>query len=76
VCARGPEPHKGMHDADAWLNHKPILNLDWKCGNTNGSEEQRLFACTVGPCSLSMLDGLGPIPGTIGSDVPLEVKII
>jgi hypothetical protein len=27
VCARGPKPHKGMHDADAWLDHKAIPNL-------------------------------------------------
>jgi hypothetical protein len=49
VCARGPEPHKGMHDADAWLDQKDILNLGWKCGKTNGSEAQGLFICTVGP---------------------------
>jgi hypothetical protein len=69
VCAGGPEPQKGMHDADTWLDHKTILNLGWKCGQANGSEMQGLFGCTVGHCPLSMLiglDGLGPILGTIG----------
>jgi hypothetical protein len=69
VCAGGLEPHKGMHNADTRLEHKAFLNLGCKCGKTNGSEAQGLFACTVGPCPLSMqtvLDGLGPIPGTIG----------
>jgi hypothetical protein len=69
VCTGRPQPHKGMHDADARLYHKAILNLGWTCGKTNGSEVQGLFACTVGPCPLSMhivLDGLTLVPGTIG----------
>jgi hypothetical protein len=69
VCARGPGPHQGMHNADTRLDHKAILKLGWKCGKTTGSEAQSLFACTIGSCPLSMqivLDGMGPIPGNIG----------
>jgi hypothetical protein len=68
-CARRLDPHKGMHDADARMDHKAILNLCWKCSKTNGFEAQGLFASTVGSCPLSMqiiLHGLGPIPETIG----------
>jgi hypothetical protein len=69
VCAGRPERHKGMHDTDARLDHKAILNLCWKCSKTYGYEAQGLFACTVRSCPLSMqivLDGVGPIPETIG----------
>jgi hypothetical protein len=75
VCARRPDPHKGMHDADAWPDHKAILNLCWKCSKTNGSEAQGLFAYTIGSCPLSMqivLDSLGPIPETIGCALIVE----
>jgi hypothetical protein len=30
VCARGPEPDKGMHDAEARLDHKAIPNKEGK----------------------------------------------
>jgi hypothetical protein len=30
VCARRPEPDKGMRDADVWLDHKAILNMGKK----------------------------------------------
>jgi hypothetical protein len=79
VCTRRPEPHKGIHDAEAQLDHEAILNFGWKCGKTNGFEAQGLFACTVGPCPLSMqivLDGLGPIPGTIGCALKGENNLI
>jgi hypothetical protein len=66
-CAGGPEPDTGMHDADVRLDHKAIPNLGWKCGKANRYVSRGLFACTVGPCPLSMQivsDSLGPFAGS------------
>jgi hypothetical protein len=51
VCARGPEPHKGMHDADASLDQKAILNM---VGNVAKQMGSRRKVCLHAPLGLAL----------------------
>jgi hypothetical protein len=51
VCAGGSKPHKGMQDADAWLEHKTILNLARNVAKQMGSRHK---VCLHAPLGLAL----------------------
>jgi hypothetical protein len=51
VCAGRAEPHKGMQNVDARLDHKAILNFPWKCGKTMGPRRK---VCLHAPLGLTL----------------------